>query len=256
MALGLAAEDGVAVLRLEGWVEATALRELDPGSSAESATGSQESQDPPANPAPPAVPPALVLHPGTALRWPDGRVAGEILEQHVMYEPAVARASQPGHEDSIPLACHEHRRAPTLGAVDGWLCVHIDDLGDAGTVDPSAALALDDPPDPASKQASSPPVRGALPREVIRKIVRNNIEDVRDCYNIGLSKDPTLAGRVAINFVISGSGEVSSAVVQDDKLSDPEVGRCIAARVSDWVFPKPEGGGNVIVTYPFELTTD
>jgi hypothetical protein len=171
-----------------------------------------------------------------------------------MYTPAIARASQPGHLDSIPLACHEHRQAAKLGAVEGWLCVHIDELGDSNSVDPATALALDDPPRFVSEDASGRPIRGALDRDVIRQVVRNNIDEVRDCYNIELRKDPKLEGRVAINFVISGSGQVSSAVVQEDNLSDPEVGRCIAAKAASWVFPKPKGGGNVIVTYPFNLT--
>ena len=31
----------------------------------------------------------------------------------------------------------------------------------------------------------------------------------------------------------------------------PELEKCIAGRVRTWVFPKPKGGGVVVVTYPF-----
>jgi hypothetical protein len=39
----------------------------------------------------------------------------------------------------------------------------------------------------------------------------------------------------------------------ESTLADAEVGNCIAKAMRDWKFPKPEGGGNVVVTYPFVL---
>jgi hypothetical protein len=46
---------------------------------------------------------------------------------------------------------------------------------------------------------------------------------------------------------------VPSAVVQETTMKDAGVGNCIAQAVRRWTFPKPEGGGSVIVTYPFVL---
>ena len=97
-------------------------------------------------------------------------------------------------------------------------------------------------------------VQGALDRDIIRRIVRSRINEVRSCYNAGLTKNPNLSGRVAINFVITGTGKVGSAVVQESSLKDKAVGNCIAKAVKRWKFPKPRGGGNVIVTYPFNLS--
>jgi TonB family protein len=97
-------------------------------------------------------------------------------------------------------------------------------------------------------------VQGALDRDIIRRIVRAHINEVRSCYNAGLTKDPNLQGRVAVNFVIAGTGKVASAVVQESTIKDQSVGNCIAKAVKRWSFPKPRGGGNVIVTYPFNLT--
>jgi outer membrane biosynthesis protein TonB len=61
---------------------------------------------------------------------------------------------------------------------------------------------------------------------------------------------------VTINFVIAGTGKVASAVVQESTIDNPTVANCIAKAVKRWKFPKPRGGGNVIVTYPFNLTID
>ena len=79
------------------------------------------------------------------------------------------------------------------------------------------------------------------------------------CYNAGLAKEATLAGRVAVTFVITDDGSVGSSIVQENALAG-EVGRevasCIAEAAKDWIFPRPTGGGdNFIVTYPFRLTT-
>ncbi|MCA9684336.1 MAG: AgmX/PglI C-terminal domain-containing protein [Myxococcales bacterium] len=97
-------------------------------------------------------------------------------------------------------------------------------------------------------------VQGALDKDIIRRIVRAHINEVRSCYNAGLTKDPNLQGRVAVNFVITGTGMVASAVVQESTIKDASVGNCIAKAVKRWKFPKPRGGGNVIVTYPFNLS--
>ncbi|EDM74364.1 FHA/TonB domain protein [Plesiocystis pacifica SIR-1] len=97
-------------------------------------------------------------------------------------------------------------------------------------------------------------VQGALDRDIIRRIVRAHINEVRSCYNAGLTKNPNLQGRVAVNFVITGTGKVGSAVVQESTIKDKSVGNCIAKAVKRWKFPKPRGGGNVIVTYPFNLS--
>ncbi|MCB9750150.1 MAG: AgmX/PglI C-terminal domain-containing protein [Myxococcales bacterium] len=105
---------------------------------------------------------------------------------------------------------------------------------------------------PTVRQAKAK-VQGALDKDIIRRIVRAHINEVRHCYNIGLGKDPNLKGRVVVQFTIGGSGKVPSAVVQSTTLKDAAVGNCIAKAVRRWQFPKPRGGGSVIVSYPFVL---
>ena len=99
-------------------------------------------------------------------------------------------------------------------------------------------------------------VQGALDRDIIRRIVRAHINEVRYCYNQALARDPNARGRVAIQFRIDGKGKVPSAVVQETTMRDAGVGNCMAQAARRWTFPKPEGGGDVIVTYPFVLEAD
>jgi outer membrane biosynthesis protein TonB len=96
-------------------------------------------------------------------------------------------------------------------------------------------------------------VTGSLDKDIIRRIVRAHINEVRYCYNQGLTRDPALAGKVSIQFTIAASGKVSVATVADSTLSDENVANCIAKAVKRWTFPKPTGGGVVVVTYPFVL---
>ena len=97
-------------------------------------------------------------------------------------------------------------------------------------------------------------VQGALDSDIIRRIVRSHINEVRSCYNAELSKDPNLGGNVVVEFIIAGTGKISSAKVQTHLTKNKAVGDCIAKAVKRWKFPKPQGGGNVIVTYPFNLS--
>ncbi len=98
-------------------------------------------------------------------------------------------------------------------------------------------------------------VEGALDKDIIRRIVRAHINEIRYCYNQGLARDPSLRGRVEVQFTINEAGKVPTAVVASTTLKDASVGTCVAQAVKRWTFPKPKGG-NVVVTYPFVLETD
>jgi len=96
-------------------------------------------------------------------------------------------------------------------------------------------------------------VSGSLDKDIIRRIVRAHINEVRSCYNSELAKDPNLKGRVSIKFTIAASGKVSKAKVASSTLSNTTLESCIATAIKRWYFPKPKGGGVVTVTYPFVL---
>ncbi len=96
---------------------------------------------------------------------------------------------------------------------------------------------------------------GSLDKDVIRKVVRAHINEIRVCYNHGLARDPTLAGKVGLQFTIGPDGTVTKSIVESSTLSaaDRTTADCIAAAPLRWRFPEPEGGGSVIITYPFIL---
>ncbi len=95
---------------------------------------------------------------------------------------------------------------------------------------------------------------GSLDKSVIRRIIRGHINEVRACYNQGLVRNPNLSGRVAVQFLITNTGKVGRAAVSESNLPDKQTETCIVKAVKRWKFPRPQGGGNVMVTYPFVLS--
>jgi hypothetical protein len=96
-------------------------------------------------------------------------------------------------------------------------------------------------------------VRGSLSREVIRRVIRRHINEVRFCYEQELAQRPDLAGRVTVSFIISATGAVQTATVSNTTLNNARVEGCIVQAVRRWTFPAPDGGGVVGVNYPFVL---
>jgi TonB family protein len=96
-------------------------------------------------------------------------------------------------------------------------------------------------------------VRGNLDKEIIRRIVRRHVNEVRYCYEQALSAHPSLEGRLVVQFTIAPTGRVLAAVLSTSSLGAPAVEACVVTAVKRWEFPEPRGGGLVIVSYPFQL---
>ena len=96
-------------------------------------------------------------------------------------------------------------------------------------------------------------MRGSLDKEIIRRIVRRNINQVRYCYTQGLATRPSLEGRAVVQFTIAPTGQVLASVLQSSTLNAVAVESCVVNAVKRWEFPKPDGGGLVIVSYPFQF---
>ncbi|MFO0756232.1 MAG: AgmX/PglI C-terminal domain-containing protein [Byssovorax sp.] len=96
-------------------------------------------------------------------------------------------------------------------------------------------------------------VSGRLPAESIRRLIHLQWGRIKLCYENGLRKNPSLQGRIVVNFVIGRDGSVSSVSDGGSTLSDREVVNCVLRVFYGFSFPPPEGG-IVTVTYPLVLT--
>ncbi len=97
----------------------------------------------------------------------------------------------------------------------------------------------------------TPRVVGALPKEVIQRVINQHKQQIRYCYETQLQRQQNLKGRIEMKWVIAATGRVATVRVNDSSMRSPPVERCIAAKIKTWVFPPPAGGGVVEVKYPF-----
>ncbi len=103
-------------------------------------------------------------------------------------------------------------------------------------------------------RAAAPTVTGALSPEVIRRVVLRNLGAVAHCHELALARNPTLAGRLVLQFVIGPLGNVLSVVMRENAVADPAVGACVSSVLSRMQFPAPPGNASVTVSYPFNFT--
>ncbi len=73
---------------------------------------------------------------------------------------------------------------------------------------------------PPSFRALSMEASGRLAPEEIRSVVRARFGELRKCYEAGLRRDPNLAGRITVRFVIGRDGKVT-AVAEGDLPNSP-----------------------------------
>ncbi|MBK8240242.1 MAG: TonB family protein [Deltaproteobacteria bacterium] len=92
-----------------------------------------------------------------------------------------------------------------------------------------------------------------LHRDVVRRVLRAHINELRFCYNQGLVRDTALAGEVTLAFTIAEDGSVSEASLRASTLAGKAgtaVAACMVKAARRWKYPKPEGGGSVEVVFP------
>ena len=96
-------------------------------------------------------------------------------------------------------------------------------------------------------------VKGALDKEIIRRVIRRHANEVKFCYERELLRNPELFGRLMVQFTISGQGSVLAAALQTSTINNTTVEQCVVAAVRRWEFPEPAGGGIAVVSYPFVM---
>jgi hypothetical protein len=96
-------------------------------------------------------------------------------------------------------------------------------------------------------------VRGALDKSIIRRVIRLHMNEMKYCYDQELTRNPSLGGRVVVHFAISGQGQVLTSALQSSTMGNTTVENCMVQAVKRWPFPAPDGGGLVLVSYPFVL---
>jgi len=92
--------------------------------------------------------------------------------------------------------------------------------------------------------------QGSIDREAVAKVINSHLQEVRACYERALLKEPSLSGKVVLEWGIGGSGAVVSVKTKTSSLRSSTVEGCIINEIKRWQFPAPRGG-SVLISYPF-----
>jgi len=97
-------------------------------------------------------------------------------------------------------------------------------------------------------------VRGALSKETVRRIIRENMRGLYACYTAELIRQPSLEGKIAVRFIINGPNGVEDIAVAHSSIKSRRLEKCVTGAISKWQFPLPEDSGKVFVFYPLLFT--
>lgn len=89
-----------------------------------------------------------------------------------------------------------------------------------------------------------------LTKDEVGRVIRQHLGEIRYCYESSLVAAPGLEGKLVVKFTINPGGAVSERSAKESS-GEAKLDNCILDRLVRWKFPKPRGGVNVGITYPF-----
>lgn len=111
------------------------------------------------------------------------------------------------------------------------------------------------PSAPASSASEASGPKDARGKEEIQRVVADNRDKVRACYDAALKENPGIHGDLVVSFVIDPEGNVKSAEVNwaESELHVPELDTCAVEVVKTLKFPASSRGLESKVNYPFNF---
>ncbi len=91
---------------------------------------------------------------------------------------------------------------------------------------------------------------GGCDKGDISKNVRARAASLRACYETQLMNKPDLAGKLTLQWTITGDGSVNGQKTVDDSLKNNAVSDCVLRAISHVKFAKPEAG-ICVIQWPF-----
>lgn len=96
---------------------------------------------------------------------------------------------------------------------------------------------------------------GGMDKEAIRRVIREHIREIRNCYEKELQRSPDLYGKIVLEWDIEEEGRVSRCVVKSNALGNDNVANCIVNRLKTWKFPDPPKDQIGRVIFPFVFSS-
>lgn len=94
---------------------------------------------------------------------------------------------------------------------------------------------------------------GGLTSDEISRVISSKLNEIRNCYEELLGRQPDAKGKIRVGFTIDGGGGVirNAVIDQGTTLTDDDMQTCVVDKVNAWQFPEPRQNKEVEVTYPF-----
>jgi hypothetical protein len=91
--------------------------------------------------------------------------------------------------------------------------------------------------------------------DAIARIIRENRQPFRECYERGAAKDPNLQGTLTLHFVLDPEGRVKLAELNDARstIKDQAVVNCAIGVLKQLRFPPSSRGMESVANYPFDF---
>ena len=157
-------------------------------------------------------------------------------------QAAAAPAAEPAAEPA-PAAAEGPAAAPAANEGGGW--EGEDSAKGASPAAPSEAAT----PNPDTKGEETRTV------EVISKLVKDQRQPVRDCYDKARKDIPDLKGDMVIHFVLDPKGNIKNIElnVERSTLKSPPVADCAIKVIKGIKFPASSRGMDTTVNYPYNF---
>ncbi len=94
-------------------------------------------------------------------------------------------------------------------------------------------------------------VEDGLSKDEVGRVIHSHLAEVRYCYESAMIKNPSVQGKLVVDFIIQGGGNVKSGKINSSTVGDASLDQCILSHLFKWKFPKPTGGVDVAIVYPF-----
>ena len=102
----------------------------------------------------------------------------------------------------------------------------------------------------AAVSRGKPQASGFCSTADIQRVVQARAAGIKFCYERELQRNPSLAGKIMVNWLIDTTGKVKKAHVVSSSLKSKKVESCMLRQIRRWRFKKPEGG-MCSVNFPF-----
>lgn len=104
--------------------------------------------------------------------------------------------------------------------------------------------------------AEEAPAAGSIDKDTLRSFLQAHAGEIQMCYEQALAEDKLLGGKVTLRWTVQPDGSVVDASVDEagTTLRNRKLHDCMLARVVGWKFPRPEGGGPVVIRNPWVLS--